>query len=106
VSFGFANTAKPTLRSASTHGRTTSVLPGATLVNTVASATASGPASSSSQRPTASNRGRNAAVGRAPSSEPRLMSMFGASHTRSTRGVGGAVPVGIIGRPYPDSIRW
>ena len=35
--FGLAKTAKPTLRSASTHGRTTSALPGAMLVKTVAS---------------------------------------------------------------------
>ena len=56
--FGFANTANPTLRSASTQGRTVSTLPGATLVNTHASASASGPARSSSQRPTASKRGR------------------------------------------------
>ena len=86
VVLGLAKTAKPTLRSASTHGLITSVLPGTTLVNTQASATASGPASSSSQRPTASKRGRNADVGRAPSSEPRLMSMLGASQTSSTRG--------------------
>ena len=56
--FGLAKTAKPTLRRASTQGRTISMLPGATLVNTHASASASGPARSSSQRPTASNRGR------------------------------------------------
>ena len=93
---GLANTAKPTLRSASTHGRTTSVLPGTTLVNTQASATACSPARSSSQRPTASKRGRNAEVGRAPSSEPRLMSMLGASHTSSTRGSG---PVGDVMPP-------
>ena len=85
VTFGLANTANPTLRNASTHGRTTSVLPGTTLVNTHASAVAAGPATSSSQRPIASNRGRNAEVGRAPSSEPRLMSMLGASQTSSTR---------------------
>ena len=35
--FGFAKTAKPTLRNASTQGRTTSALPGAMLVKTVAS---------------------------------------------------------------------
>ena len=35
--FGLANTANPTLRRASTQGRTTSALPGAMLVNTVAS---------------------------------------------------------------------
>ena len=85
VDLGFAKTANPTLRSASTHGRTISVEPGTTLVNTVASATPSGPASPSSQRPTASKRGRNAEVGRAPSSDPRLMSMFGASQTSSVR---------------------
>ena len=106
VTFGLANTAKPTLRSASTHGRTTSVLPGTTLVKTQASATASGPATSSSQRPTASKRGRNADVGRAPSSEPRLMSMFGASQTSSTRSgrsgsVSGHARTGS-GRPYPE----
>ncbi|SKZ16581.1 Uncharacterised protein [Mycobacteroides abscessus subsp. abscessus] len=36
-SFGLANTAYPTLRNASTHGRTTSALPGTMLVKTVAS---------------------------------------------------------------------
>src|SRR6185312_14808391 len=93
--FGFAKTANPTLRSASTQGRTTSALPGAILVKTVASGsmeTSSRPADrsavrASSQRPRASNRGRCAAVGRPPRMEPRPMSRFGASQTSRTRDV-------------------
>ena len=42
----------------------------------------------SSQRPSASNRGRCAAVGLPPRIEPRPMSRLGASHTSSTRAVG------------------
>ena len=92
--FGLANTAKPTLRSASTHGRTMSAEPGAMLVNTVASGSMCVPTSSArsivrstSQRPTASKRGRCAAVGREPRIAPRPMSMFGASQTSSRVGV-------------------
>ncbi len=93
--FGLANTANPTLRSASTQGRTTSALPGAILVKTVASGSTTTPGRSaltsavraSSQRPSASKRGRSVAVGRRPRIEPRPMSRLGASHTSRTRPV-------------------
>ncbi len=105
--FGLAKTAKPTLRSASTQGRTTSALPGAMLVNTVASGSSddrpADPADSSavrasSQRPSASKRGRCAAVGRPPRIEPSPMSRLGASHTSSTRcGAGSTTSVPASG---------
>ena len=96
--FGLAKTAKPTLRSASTQGRTTSALPAAILVNTVASGSSVIPGYNSdrsavrfsSHRPRASNRGRWAAVGLPPRMEPRPMSRLGASHTSSTRMVAGS----------------
>ena len=110
---GLANTAKPTLRSASTHGRTTSALPDAMLVKTVASGSSVTCGSSSaraadrsavwasSQRPSASNRGRCAAVGLPPRMEPRPMSRLGASQTRSTRsgaGTGAARRLGDLAK--------
>src|ERR1700726_3562023 len=95
--FGLAKTANPTLRNASTQGRTTSALPGAMLVKTVASGSMTTPGRAglasavraSSQRPRASNRGRSMAVGRRPRMEPRPMSRLGASQTSSTRPAGG-----------------
>ena len=100
VDLGLAKTAKPTLRSASTHGRTFSEEPWAMLVNTVASASScsSSPRErsavcASSQRPSASKRGRKAAVGRPPRIEPSPMSRFGASHTSSTMPVSSAAVV-------------
>lgn len=89
---GLANTAKPTLRSASTQGRTTSALPGRDIrehrrfgfeVRRGGTAQLGGAA----EQPTAeaSNRGRYAAVGRPPRIAPSPMSRFGASHTSSTR---------------------
>jgi hypothetical protein len=87
---GLANTANPVLRSASTQGRTKSVLPDATLVNTVASGSVSTPAWEINQRPSASNLGRDAELGRPPRIEPRLMSILGASQTSSDTGTVGA----------------
>jgi hypothetical protein len=77
------------------------------LVNTVASAstrctlpTDSSAVRASNQRPSASKRGRYAAVGRPPRIAPRPMSRFGASHTSNTRRTS-AVPPGTGGTP-PD----
>src|SRR5947209_11598513 len=85
--FGLAKTANPVLRSASTQGLTKSVLPGATLVNTVASGSVSVPARAINHRPRASNRGRDAELGRPPKMEPRLMSILGASQTSRVIGM-------------------
>ncbi len=75
--FGLANTAKPTLRKASTQGRTTSALPGAMLVKTVASGSRvavsvaeSSAVRESSHRPRASNRGGRRPWGVRPGSRP------------------------------------
>ena len=97
----------PTLRNASTQGRTTSALPGAMLVKTVASGWITTPGRlaltsavrASSQRPSASNRGRSMAVGRRPKMEPRPMSRLGASQTSKTRPPDG----GKLRRPSPES---
>ena len=56
----------------------------------VASGSVSDPARAISQRPRASNRGRDAELGRPPRIEPRLMSMLGASQTSSVIGMADA----------------
>jgi caffeoyl-CoA O-methyltransferase len=97
---GLAKTRNPSSSSHSTQPRSTPATWGATLMNTHASTSSSTSAWSTSQSPSTARSGRSFEVGLPSMIVASVMSMLGASQTRTWRPTGGSDRrVGAYGRP-------